>query len=454
MGANDELKVLVIDDEPAEAEAMAEGLRRAGYACEVVTSGREGLRLIEENGIDIVLTDLVMRDVDGMAILERAKELLPEVQVVMISGRGTIKSAVAAMHRGAATYLTKPVDLEELRAVVSRARESVRLARSNLALRKALDKKFGFEGIAGESAPMQRVFEVLRQIAPTDARVLIVGESGTGKERVARAIHSNSKRANRSFIGLSCAALSDGIVESELFGHEKGAFTGAMAARKGRFEAAHRGTLFLDDVGDMPISTQIKLLRAIEEGEIVRVGSNTPIQVDVRLLAGTNRSLEEAVRKGQFREDLYFRLKVVTIELPPLRSRPGDVPLLINNFVAEFSELHGKEISSITPEARDVLERYTWPGNVRELKNCIESMVVITKDDVLGMDDMPAYIRPPAQLPSRSISFPTGIRLEDVERELIKRALAEVGGNREEAAKLLGIGERTLYRKLDKYGLK
>ena len=448
------VSVLVIDDEEAHAEVMGEILERAGCACAVVTDGAEGLRLVRESDCDVVVTDLVMHEVDGMAILREAKQLESPPAVIMVTGHGSISSAVEAMRQGAANYLTKPVDGDELRALVRRAAENRRLHQRNTELERQIDERYGFEGIIGNSPRMQRIFDLLRQISPTDATVLIRGESGSGKELIAKAIHNNSPRRNRSFVALNCAALSESILESELFGHERGAFTGATTRRKGRFEYAHRGTLFLDEIGDMPMTTQIKLLRVIEQKEITHVGSNVPIRVDVRLVAATHQDLEGLVKEGAFREDLYYRINVVRVDLPPLRERPGDIPLLIDAFIKEFAAHHGKTIAGITPAARAVLERCAWPGNVRELKNTIESMVVIAGSETLDVADIPPGMtsgEAGAPAPEPSLA---GRSLEEIEKEAIVQTLELTGGNREETAARLGIGERTLYRKLEKYGLR
>ncbi len=448
-----EASILVIDDDQNHALTVADALAAEGYRTEVAPSGEEGLRRLDEQEFDVVVTDLYMRDVSGLDVLDAARKKDPPVEVVVITGHASIETAVEAMNRGALTYLAKPLNLNELRAVVRKALERAMLERHAIELERRLDARYGFEAIIGTSPKMQRVFEIMRQAAPTNATVLILGESGTGKELVAKTIHQNSPRRNHPFVALNCAALSEGILESELFGHEKGAFTGAIQQRKGRFEYAHKGTLLLDEVGDMPLATQIKLLRVLEEREIMRVGSNVPIKVDVRLIAATNQDLEEAVRQGRFRQDLYFRLKVVTIQLPPLRERQGDIPLLIERFVEEFSQEHGKRVMGISLEARRILNAYAWPGNVRELRNAIEHMVVISKGPVLEAEDIPDYIRGAKPEP-RGVEGLAGLSLEDVERELIRHTLAFTQGNREAAAKMLGIGERTLYRKINKYGLR
>jgi len=449
-----DLRVLVIDDNEAEAEAAAEALERIGCRCRIATSGSDGLEVIRDGQADVVLTDLVMGEIDGLRIIEETKRLQPDVEVLVFTGHGSVGTAVEAMQKGALTYLEKPVNIDVLRTQVMKAAERQRVVRDRAALRRQIDKRYGFERIIGQSEPMQRVFDILDQISPTNATVLIEGESGTGKELVARAIHNNSPRRNRPFVGLNCAALSEGILESELFGHEKGAFTGADQMRRGRFEYAQHGTLFLDEVGDMPMTTQIKLLRVIEEREIMRVGSNEPIKVDVRLIAATNQNLEELVEAKRFRQDLYFRLNVVRIVLPPLRARRDDIQLLIDAFMEEFRRANDKEVTGISTEARAMLYGYSWPGNVRELRNCIESMVVTTRSRVLDVEDIPLRIREAAPGGREGLEVVPGMALEDMEKALIRRTLEMTKGNREEAAKILKIGERTLYRKLDRYGLK
>jgi two-component system response regulator HydG len=453
---NLDLKVLVIDDEPNVAEAVAETLERIGCHCRTATSGREGLERIREGDVDLVLTDLVMGvgDNGGIEIVEETKRYWPDVEVLVFTGHSSVSTAVEAMQKGALAYLEKPLDVDVLRTQVQKAAEKQRLVRESTDLKRQIDKRYSFESIIGRSPAMQRVFDVLGQISATNATVLIQGESGTGKELIARALHNHSPRRARPFVPLNCAALSEGILESELFGHERGAFTGADQMRHGRFEYAQRGTLFLDEVGDMPMTTQIKLLRVIEQREIMRVGSNVPIKVDVRLVAATNQNLEALVREKRFREDLYFRLNVVRINLPPLRDRPDDVPLLIETFLRDFARQHQKNAASIRPAAMEILCSYGWPGNVRELMNCIEAMVVTTKSDVLDLADIPPHISS-APAPARSgMDIPPGMSMDEVEKIYIQRTLELARGNREEAARILKIGERTLYRKLEKYGLK
>ena len=446
-------RVLIIDDEVDHGEALADALERLPCHCDVVASGREGLDRLTEANYDLVITDLVMNEVDGMEVLVQAKKRHPDVEVILVTGYATVENAVAAMQKGAATYLRKPVNLEELRAVVRNALEKQHLRRDNLELRQQLDQRYGFESIIGNNSRMLRALDTLRQIAPTNATVLIYGESGTGKELVARALHNNSRRRQNRFVALNCGALSEGILESELFGHTKGAFTGATDARLGRFEYADGGTLLLDEVGDMPPSTQVKLLRVLEQNEIVRVGSNTPVHIDVRIIAATHRRLEDLVKEGTFREDLYFRLKVVTLYVPPLRERKDDIPLLATHFLGELANAHGKNVTDISPEAHRRLAQYDWPGNVRELRNCIEHMVVVTTNPVLDTDDLPDHITP-GESPAVERPSLVGISIAEAERELIRNTLSLVGGNRVEAARILGIGERTLYRKIKEYGLR
>jgi two-component system response regulator HydG len=447
--------VLIVDDHADHAEALAAALEPLSVASDIATGGKEALDKLAAKPYDIVITDLVMNDLDGMELLREARGRFPDIEVIVVTGYATVENAVAAMQQGAATYLRKPVNLDELRAVVRGVLEKQSLRRTNVELRRELDARFGLEGIIGNSPKMLRLVETLRQIAPTDATVLVYGESGTGKELVARAIHNNSPRRTKRFVALNCAALSEGILESELFGHEKGSFTGAAAARVGRFEYADGGTLLLDEVGDMPTSTQVKLLRVLEQSEIIRVGSNAPIQVDVRIIAATHRHLETLIKEGKFREDLYFRLKVVTLHIPPLRERKDDIPLLADHFMRQVASTYDKPILEISADARHRLATYDWPGNVRELRNAIEHMVVVTTDAVLGVDDLPDHILPGEA--AAAVPAPpqlVGISMQEAERQLIENTLKLVGGNRVEAASILGIGERTLYRKIKEYDLK
>jgi two-component system response regulator HydG len=449
--------VLIVDNDDAHAEVVAESLDRVGFTCEVATSGRQGAQMIGEGQFDVIVTDLIMNEIDGLEILARAKEELPDAEVILMTGHGTVPSAVTAMQQGAFNYLLKPLDINQLRAITEKAAQSARLRQANVELKRRLDERFGFEGVVGDSVQMRGVIERLRRIAPTNASVLIQGETGTGKELVAQAIHQNSPRKNKPFVALNCGALSENILESELFGHVKGAFTDASTDRVGKFEFAHGGTLFLDEVGDMPTATQIKLLRVLENGEITRVGSNDPIKVSVRILSATNRNLEESIDAGVFRNDLCHRLKVVTIRLPTLMERSADIAVLIDHFIRLFAAKHEKRIKGVSPPARRKLLAYEWPGNVRQLRNVVESMVVVDYDELLDKDDLPEELADPSdpspETSTASLAALVGKPLEEIERMFILETLRITSGNREEAAKMLGIGERTLCRKIKEYQL-
>jgi two-component system response regulator HydG len=448
------LQVLVVDDDKNLAQTIAESLERRGHECTVATTGKAGAAKIEQGSFDVVLTDLRMADVDGLAIVERTKKHLPDAEVFVITGDAEVKSAVEAMKRGASHYLVKPLDLAELRAVVDQSAARVRTVRD---LRRQLDEKFGFEGVVGNSPRMQRVLQLLKAYAPTVASVLVLGENGTGKELAAKALHANSPRKAKPFVAMNCAALNENLLDDEMFGHEDGSFTGSKGQRKGRFEFANGGTLFLDEVGDMPLPLQAKLLRVLDNGEIVRIGSNDVIKVDVRIIAATNRDLDAAVKDGKFRLDLFHRLKVGTVRLPPLRERKEDIPQLGAHFLKECAKKHGKTVDRIAGTLWKAFEAYDWPGNVRELRNLIDSMVVLDADGELTLDDLPedAGIRP-SGLPGSSTAsvgsdYFIGRPIAEVERHYMEKALELTKGNREEAATLLGIGERTLYRKLQEW---
>ena len=453
----EQIRVLIIDDEKFHAEALAESLGRVGYDCVLANSGAAGLKKMEEEEFGVVLTDLKMEDMDGLAVVRKVKHLSPETVVVVITGHADTKTAVEAIKEGAVNYLVKPVDMAELRTIVERAAEHIRLTRTNRELKQQLDEKFGFEGMIGNSTKMREVMARLRDLAPTDVTVLIQGETGTGKELIAKAIHNNSPRKSKAFSALNCTALNENLLDDELFGHEPGSFTGGDRLRKGRFEHANGGTIFLDEVGDMPLSLQAKLLRVLENKEVVRIGSNDSIKVNVRVLSATNRDLESAVAAGTFRQDLYYRLKVITVRLAPLRERREDIPLLCNQFIREFNQHYRKHVTGVAEPVRKLMNAYDWPGNVRELRNNIESMVVQDHDGILGLDDMQEgdTLRK-VQLPDIHASSPAsliGRPLLEVERYFVQQALDKTGGNREEAAHLLGIGERTLYRMIQDWKL-
>ncbi len=444
---SDALRVLVIDDDKALAAALAEGLTRRGHAVTVAHTGKAGLAKLQSDEFDVVLTDLRLGDADGLSVVKQAKGHQPDAEVVVVTGFGEVKTAVEAMKLGAAHYLTKPIDLGELRAVVDQSAERVRLARTNRDLRRQLDEKFGYEGVVGSGPKMQQVLRLLKAFAPASAPVLILGENGTGKELAAKALHTNGPRRTKPFVAMNCAALNENLLDDDMFGHEPGAFTGATGSRKGRFEHAHGGTLFLDEVGDMPPALQAKLLRALENGEVTRIGANDPIRVDVRVIAATNRDLAGMVEDGKFRRDLYHRLKVGVVRLPALRERREDMPLLIAHFLKELSARYGRPVPAVAEPVRKALHAYAWPGNVRELRNVLESMLVLDGDGTLGADDLPDELSG-AVTPPAGADCLLGKPLAEVERYYTERALEAAGGNREEAARVLGMGERTLYRKL------
>jgi two-component system response regulator HydG len=456
-----ELRLLVVDNEAAHARAMTESLEKIGYRCEVATRGPDAAKLIERETFDIIITDMVMNDVDGMQLLAQARQRLPDAEVIMVTGHATVPIAVEAMQKGAFNFLEKPITPARLRAIVEKAADAVSLRKTNTELRQRLDERFGFEGIIYTSAAMGNVIDRLRRIAATDATVLITGESGTGKEMIAQAIHQNSPRRAKRIVALNTRAVSEHLVESELFGHVKGSFTDAVSDRVGAFEYANGGTLFLDEVGDMPMSTQIKLLRVLEEHQITRVGDNKPIKVNVRLISATNRPLEKMVEDGSFRNDLYFRLKVVTVTLPPLRDRRDDVVPLMDHFRRFFLRRYEKPAAHFTPAVTKLFFHYDWPGNIRQLRNFVETMVVLDTDGVLGGEDLPPELVDPSMVTPDEAIAPTlidashsdliGQPLATIEKWAIEETLQLTGGNREEAAKVLKIGARTLYRRLDQY---
>jgi putative PEP-CTERM system response regulator len=445
-------RVLVVEDDRSSRVALSQALSDDGKF-EIVTaaSGEEAIDRLRLTPPNVVVSDVMMGRVSGMDLLSHVQENYPDTAMILVTGHGTIDSAVEAMRRGAYDYITKPIDLDRLELLVRRAYRKQSLLRENRDLRKELRKRFSVAGIVGQSPSMRRVLEQVEQVASTNATVLIFGESGTGKELVATAIHHNSPRADERMVKVNCAALPEALIESELFGHERGSFTGAHRARKGRFELADKGTLFLDEIGDLTLATQVKLLRAIQEREIERVGGQTAIPVDVRLIAATNQDLEEAMRAGRFREDLYYRLRVVTISIPPLRERAGDIPLLLDHFLKLFCKEHSKSVSSFSNAARAKLCAYHWPGNVRELRNLVESVVVTVQGDQVTVQDLPDSIAPHLDQPALTLTM--GKPLSQVERLYTLKTLELVGGNKSRAAKVLGIGKKTLYRRLHEYGI-
>ncbi|HEV7300519.1 MAG TPA: sigma-54 dependent transcriptional regulator [Tepidisphaeraceae bacterium] len=447
--------ILVIDDEREHAQVMCEALTRLGHKCDLAYSLAEARMKLGRKNYDVIATDLMMEGrKDGLAVLHEALALTPPPPVVLVTAHADIPTCKQALNEGAYDFIEKPLDLEYFRAQINRAAERANLQKQNEVLQQQLVDSAGFEGIIGVSPSLQAVVRTARQVAPSDIPVLILGESGTGKELIARAIHNNSKRRKNRLVPLNCAGLSESILEDELFGHVKGAFTGAQTDREGRFEHADDGSLFLDEIGDMPAAMQAKLLRVLENGEVVRLGSNEPIRVNVRLISATNRKIDEMVAEKQFREDLYFRIKGVTIQIPPLRERREDIPLLLHYFMQQAGERYGKQIDGLKPEAQQALMSYGWPGNVRQLKNVIENMVVLSPEGKIGPESLPPEIRPHGGATGGGgMNNLVGISIEQAERELIRNTLKLVHGNREHAAKMLGIGERTLYRKIKEYDL-
>lgn len=442
--------LLLVDDNEDNLASLRSGFGRSGYEVLTALGGTEALKVLGARDVDVVVTDLRMPDVDGIAVLEAAREHDPAPQVMILTAFGTIESAVEALHKGAFTYLTKPVNLNELRLQVAKAMEMQQLRRENIALKHEIQSRIGFEELAGETREMNALIGRVRTIADTRATVLIEGESGTGKELVARALHRNSSRAGKPFMPIHCAALSESLMESELFGHEKGAFTGAAARRQGLFELADGGTVFLDEISEVPLATQVKLLRVLEAREFLRVGGAEPVHVDVRVLAATNRVLSEEVEEGRFREDLFYRLDVVRVTIPPLRARATDIPLLVDRFVAEFAAEHSKPPIQLTKRAVNKLMQFPWPGNVRQLRNVVENLVLFSNGGGIDVDDLPQWI---VNTQAEDVHVQIGIPLDQVERQVIERTLISAGGNRTRAAELLGISRRTLLRKIKELSL-
>jgi len=450
-------QILVVDDEVDHAEVMAEALRRLGHVCTIVHDLARAQDELRHGSFDLIVTDLVMEaENDGIEVLQTARQAQPEAQTILVTAHGDVATAKAAIKGGAFDFIEKPIDLDVFRTLCSHAVRQVMLRNQNLALRRQVDEKFGLDGIIGESAAIQAVLATIRQMAPSDIPVLVTGESGTGKELVARAIHANSRRASNHIKPLNCAGLSESILESELFGHVKGAFTGAERDRVGVFEYADRGTLFLDEIGDMSMSMQAKLLRVLESGELVRVGANEPVTVNVRLVSATNHDLQALIDSGGFRQDLYYRIRGAHINLPPLRARRDDIPLLARHFLGHFAKKMKSNVTTIEDDALLILMRHDWPGNVRQLMSVVQNMLLACEGTTLAARHIPAEFRHgSAEEPeARSLEALAGLSLEQIEKQAIRSTLRAHAGNRELAAKALGIGERTLYRKLKEYGLK
>jgi len=452
---NSKGRLVVIDDEVNAAAALETLLRDDGYEVARANDARSGLQLVERTDPDLVLTDLRMPGMDGLELLAKIKETRPDTMVLLMTAFGTVKTAVKAMKLGAEDYLGKPIDVEELEVVVEKTLEKKRLLEETRVLRARLEQKYKFENLVGESSGMLQVFKTIRQVAPSSASVLLLGESGTGKELFAQAIHQNSLRKGKPFIRVACASLPETLLESELFGHEKGSFTGALYTRAGRFEAADGGTLFLDEIGDISPTVQVKLLRFLEEKEFEGVGGNGTFKVDVRIVVATHRDLKKKIEDGSFREDLYYRLNVIEIHIPPLRERDGDIPLLAHHFLRKYAQANGKEVQGISDEVLALLLRHPWQGNVRELENAMERAVVLSDEAVLNPAHFPTLRQAPGEstvskAASGGASIP-GSTLAVIEREAILRTLEAVGGSTSRAAALLDISARKIQYKLKEY---
>ena len=440
-------KILVVDDEYSVRESLRDWLMEEGYEVGLASSGEEALKMVKEDFWQVVLLDLKMPGMDGIETLKRIKDLEPETEIIMITAYATIESAVEAMKFGAYDYVIKPFEPEEVELQIKKIISHQELVTENVYLKEELQKEYEFDQIIGQSKPMQRVYELIAQVAPTDSTVLVTGESGTGKELVARAIHANSPRCYGPFVAVSCGALPDTLLESELFGYEKGAFTGADHSKKGRFEMANGGTLFLDEIGDVSPKTQVDLLRVLQQREFRRLGGHKVIETDVRIIAATNRDLIKAIGEKKFREDLYYRLNVISIHLPPLRERKDDIPLLTRHFIKKFAIKLHKDQKTVSPSAMKLLKEYDWPGNVRELENVIERAMVIGKGKSIQPEDLPISCEP-------EILKKRPRALSEVEKLHIKSVLEENDWNISKCARELQIDRQTLYNKIKKYGLK
>lgn len=443
--------ILIIDDEKNIREGLGTALELEGYDVKLAENGEVGLKLIEKGDIDLVITDLRMPGISGEEVIAKVAGESPGVPVIVLTGHGSIDSAVTAMRNGAYDFLTKPLNLDRLILIVKRALAGRELEIRHSTLKEELDAKTSFESIIGKSGEMLRIFEVVRKAANSKASVLITGESGTGKELIANALHNLSNRRDKPFVKVHCAALSESLLESELFGHEKGAFTGAVARKRGRFELANTGSIFLDEIGEIDQNVQIKILRVLQDRRFERVGGEETLEVDVRIIAATNRDLLQEIAEHRFREDLFYRLNVVHIQVPPLRERKDDIPLLVASFLEEFAKENNKKITGIDARARSALYKYNWPGNIRQLRNCIESAVVMCSGSEITLEDLPPSVSGASD--TDMISIPVGITLAEAEKILIQQNLAVNKGNKSKTADILGIGRKTLHRKIDEYNL-
>ena len=449
-----DVKILIVDDEQHHADVLAEALETVSSDIVAVYTAQDAISEIQNNSYDIVVTDLNLgSDINGMDVLDKAKQVNPQTQVILITAYATIETCKEAIRRGAFDYLVKPIDIDQLREMIAEAGKKFSTAKPK---KPATIKGLKFNGVIGQDPAIKSMFNVLKRVSPTNLPVVIEGESGTGKELLARAIHDNSLRKAKPFKPINCAGLTESLLESELFGHAKGAFTGAANERKGLFEIANNGTLFLDEIGDMPLNMQAKLLRVLEDGVVLPVGSEKSISVDVRIISATNHDLAKLIEQKKFRQDLYFRIKAVSVTAVPLRNRTQDIEPLIDFFIEQANDEIATDIKGISPTALRILEGHHWPGNIRQLKNCIKTMVVMCERNILDVQDIPIDIHQPIQLSGQSSQTKTqlgGLKLDELEKQAIAETLSKVDGNREKAAKILGIGERTLYRKIKEYNL-
>ena len=447
-------KILVVDDDASHRQMLEAVLDAERYEVSQAEDGQGAIAAVEGRFYDLILMDLRMNQVGGIEALKRIKEISPGITIIIMTAYGSVTTAVEALKSGAYDYLTKPLDIEELRVQVKKALHHRQLEQENVYLKERLGDRFDFARIIGRSAAMGRLFESVALVAPTEATVLIVGESGTGKELIANALHQNSPRRDRPFIKVNCAALPETLLESELFGHERGAFTGAVARKQGRFHLAHSGSIFLDEIGEMALTTQAKILRVLQEREFEPLGSTHTAKVDTRVIAATNKNLAEEIQKGSFRQDLYYRLNVVTLEVPPLRDRREDIPPLADFFLKRYAEKNRRHIKGFSPRAMDVLMRHGWPGNVRELENVVERAVIMARGEAVTPGEFPDGLKDlDDDAGEAGLELTPGRSLREVEREMIVRTLEETGGNRTHAARLLGISRRTLQLKLKEYGI-
>ena len=444
--------ILVVDDEKNTREGLKWALESREYEVAVAPSVEKALEHLRTHRTDLIVTDLKMPGLGGLELLEQAKADDPTIEVIVITAHSTVKTAVEAMRKGAYDYQTKPISPEGLHLVIERALHSRALARENERLHREVQERYGFQNIIGRSPEMEAIFKTVVQVAPTRASVMIQGESGTGKELIAKAIHFNSPRARLPFIPLNCGALAPGLLESELFGHEKGAFTGAIRSKPGRFEMAHRGTILLDEISETTPDFQVRLLRVLQEQSFERVGGTKTIKVDVRVIAATNRNLEDLIAEGKFRDDLYYRLNVISITLPPLRDRSEDIPLLATAFLKEFAGQYKKEALRFSPRTMAHLQGFDWPGNVRQLRNVVEGLVVMANTKEITPRSLPEQLRE-GKSSGGMLSIPIGASMAEVEKEVIRATLVHLKGNRMQTAKKLGIGRKTLYRKMEEYGI-